>query len=739
MYPSIFPPERAKNPRLDSEHQVFKALQNQLDDTWNVFYDIWLPFRNKDGRSSDAEADFILVHPNFHILCLEVKGGRLEQQDDGIYLTRHDGSRDRVKSPKEQATGIKHELLKQLPRLLPGGTRLSIQTAVCFPRAYRKDQHFRGIEPEEIVYGEEICNIGERIPKIVRHHQGQDNPPPLGEVLIRACKKYLLLPDRIGSPTALKVLAAENALFELTEEQKGVLASLRRSRRFSVAGGPGTGKTVIAFEQAKWLASNGRRTLLTCFNSPLAARLRQQAPQDLTSLDVMTFNILHNKITGANGTEINIDAMKAGIAANPPLCYDAIVVDEGQNFKAEWWTLLELLLRDSEMSELHVFYDQHQNLHGGANAFPWVFVRDFPEGMWLDRLTPPGWAGHQLVLNVRNTRQIAEAAMKIVSDLQIEVNNVDGDEIELRPCSDPYKEVGKKLLELKRAQIPFSEVVVLTGRNRESIQAMERAGQNQFGAFSWTNSPNLRGETVYFETARRFQGLESPIVLLLDIEPILSAPSALLVALTRAKSHLSVFGQDQTIVQLMQKLGRLGSTLNPYITASGINPFDASQVNVFGLPRSGGTTIVPLGVDDKFDPLIDTFDPFAVEEPKIRKTMPTPSTIAPGCGIAAFDAPAVQDQSIETFDNLEKTHSILRPQAGQCYSCKVVEFADDGARVRIRLAADVYADQLGLLKSPTSEGSNPSRGSWISLEVVSVNPLELRLPSAAHPSAPSAI
>ena len=45
------------------------------------------------------------------------------------------------------------------------------------------------------------------------------------------------------------------------------------------------------------------------------------------------------------------------------LTFDAIVVDEGQDFHANWWTALELLLADPDDGFFYVFADDNQNVY----------------------------------------------------------------------------------------------------------------------------------------------------------------------------------------------------------------------------------------------------------------------------------------------------------------------------------------------------------------------------------------
>lgn len=74
--------------------------------------------------------------------------------------------------------------------------------------------------------------------------------------------------------------------------------------------------------------------------------------------------------------------------------YDAIVCDEGQDFREEFWVPLELLLVDYETSPLYVFYDDNQNIYARAGTFP---IRDEP---------------FSLTTNCRNTAPIHVAAYR---------------------------------------------------------------------------------------------------------------------------------------------------------------------------------------------------------------------------------------------------------------------------------------------------------------------------------------
>lgn len=58
-----------------SERLVYDELKKQLPDSYVVFYSVeWS--RDSNGKMEKSEADFVVTHPNYGYVCLEVKGGR---------------------------------------------------------------------------------------------------------------------------------------------------------------------------------------------------------------------------------------------------------------------------------------------------------------------------------------------------------------------------------------------------------------------------------------------------------------------------------------------------------------------------------------------------------------------------------------------------------------------------------------------------------------------------------------
>ena len=84
------------------------------------------------------------------------------------------------------------------------------------------------------------------------------------------------------------------------------------------------------------------------------------------------------------------------------LTFDAIVVDEGQDFSFNWWyTIAFGPLLSNNNSPLYVFMDPNQSLRGKIEEPDIEFDTHF-----------------KLMINCRNTKKIAETSSAILSSMQ---------------------------------------------------------------------------------------------------------------------------------------------------------------------------------------------------------------------------------------------------------------------------------------------------------------------------------
>jgi hypothetical protein len=186
----------------------------------------------------------------------------------------------------------------------------------------------------------------------------------------------VVAPLELRPPFGWAIVQSDREVVRLTEGQLHTLNLLRGVRRGTVVGGAGTGKTMLAVAKASQLADEGFQTLLVCFNSPIAGVLADdtKAVSERTGrLDVTTLHQLAEALGRAAGTlpPKPDPVIPEWFAETLPGClddaigvlgprYQAIVVDEGQDFDSAWVVSLEGLLHGGHDDVLYVFHDPAQ-------------------------------------------------------------------------------------------------------------------------------------------------------------------------------------------------------------------------------------------------------------------------------------------------------------------------------------------------------------------------------------------
>lgn len=518
---TTFYPREASPSSPRSEIKVRERLSTA--DDLVVFHSVAWQSR-RGGKQGDGEADFVVLAPDLGILVLEVKGGGIEAIDGTWFSTGGDGIRRPIKNPFDQAKDSKYALLNFFKVVDPTLTRYPIVHAVVFPDI--EVTQLLGLNaPREIVVDRvDLARPMEAIERIFRHW-GQNRALSKSDVqrivdhLAPTIRVRRLLRDDVGD--------AGQALLDLTSEQMVVLQAIRRVKRAMILGGAGTGKTVLAVEKSRQLASSGFRVLLLCYNAPL----RQHLASTLhgSSVDVETFHslVLREARRAKSKTpfdptsewyEIEAPRILGEAAARNGTQYDAVLVDEAQDFAMEWLSVTQSLVADDGL--LYLFADSHQDLYRRG----W----SIPEGL----------VELELTVNCRNTGPIARRVASIFDD-RLDGKFVDGPEprfveVDRREQLTPYV-VGLVESIVLEDKIEPTQLIVLT----DSTSVVSELRSTGVAGHLFTT---LDGHGIPVETVYRFKGLERDVVVLAlsDAATIEDLRAVAYVGLSRAKVGLYV-------------------------------------------------------------------------------------------------------------------------------------------------------------------------------------------------------
>jgi hypothetical protein len=541
MWPRKLPPDILRNPLRSAECDVFRRLQAQLGDNYVVFYSRpWLGL-TPHGEEIDGECDFVVCHPDHGLLAIEVKGGAVSydpETDRWMSRDRHN-FRHHIRNPVQQARTSKHQILKKLQASVHWQRRrIRARHAVILPDSLAPPADLGADMPRRI-----FC-FREHYEKslaawIAGRMVGMDEPgpaeQPLGADGIKALERILALPFQLRTPLGALLSADDAAIALLTQQQYHALEMIREVPRAAISGGAGTGKTVLAIEEARRSAEAGQRTLYTCYNRPLADHVGRLVG-NYPNLEIGSFHAICQKCAHLAGLrapagsseqklfdEILPELFVKALELQPQHLFDVIIVDEGQDFQPLWWIAIDAALRRGSSSRLRILYDSNQRVYPQAATLP-ADVQLVPI-----RLT---W-------NLRNTQRIHDTVSDHYQGHSITPLGPEGTHVEtarLAQARLPYQ-LAAIVTRLTRDDHVSAQAIAILLETDQLIPAI--TGSPAFRNLRTTRCDAPQRGAVIIDTVRRFKGLESAVVIVcqtgLPGETELSY-----VAYSRARTHLIV-------------------------------------------------------------------------------------------------------------------------------------------------------------------------------------------------------
>ncbi len=547
----LYPPEIAASTKSSAERRLFEIIGSQLGNDWCVLHSLGLA---EHQSKVWGEIDFVLVGTT-GIYCLEVKGGHVAREDGVWYYTDRYGTRHRsYEGPFEQAQSAAHSLRRYLLGRIPWVNEAAVGWGVAMP-----DVPFRFDGPDlepRVLYDvrdtvRPFAEYVDRLSDYWHRALGSAKRRPvsaLGHGQIRAVVDTLRGDFDLRPSLSDRVRAASDELLRLTEEQYRVLDGLSLNPRVLVRGSAGTGKTLLAVEEARRLAREGRRVLFVCYNRNLS-RVLKATVADLDGVEVFSLHGLMHRLISEAGLAGRLPqaqledlfevfypsvAFDAIVELGRAEHYDALIVDEGQDLLLEdYLVVLGALVRgDVKKGTWRVFLDHKQDIFRGT-APP-----------ALRRLLDASPAQYRLSVNCRNTRPIAitnRLVSGIGSEETLKAEGPDVEQIWYRDDAHQRREVRKCLNRLLGEGIGPEDIVILS---RYSLDKSALAGGLPQVPYPLQDGVDGGAAPVIrFSTVSSFKGLDSDVVLLVDVDDLasLAGLGQFYVGASRAKAYLAVF------------------------------------------------------------------------------------------------------------------------------------------------------------------------------------------------------
>jgi len=569
------------------ERRFARLLEAKLEDDYLCWFNVPIgPAR--------LHPDFIILHPQRGILILEVKDWRLStiqsinSHEATIFVN---GSPMTVKNPMEQARGYAMavaDILKTDPQLIWNEGRL--QGKLLFPWTF-------GVVLPNITRSDfEQTDLGEAIEPhhvICRDEMTESVDPMAFQELLWGMFPFnahglLTLPQiervRWHLFPEIRLPYKQASLFDDLEDQSQGLPDILRVMDIqqeqlarSLGGGhrvihgvAGSGKTLILGYRAEHLAKVCSRPLLVlCYNRLLAQRLKSwmQVKGLEDKVHVQTFHrwcwqqlttynieLPHNHGDDNAFHEDMVDKVIREVDRKfiPSGQYDAVMIDEGHDFRSEWLKLVVQMV-DPKTSSLLVLYDDAQSIYDTHKMRKFSFKSVGIQAQGRTTI---------LKLNYRNTHEILDFAAGFARQL---LTQEDADEdgiprlapisagrrgtkpllIKLPTIRDEADEIAKRLKEAHQSGVAWKDMAVLYWDDKDKDEVFRALKEQHIYVVGKKTITFDKDDTkVKFLTMHNSKGLEFPLVAIMgsriaeqgktDIE----AAKLLYVAMTRATSQL---------------------------------------------------------------------------------------------------------------------------------------------------------------------------------------------------------
>jgi hypothetical protein len=359
---------------------------------------------------AQGEGDFVVFDPKQGIMVIEVKGGDIWcERGEWRQRNRKTGAIFSI-SPEEQAGATVHRIREEIQARISAGRSLLFCHAIWFPEGMPDRANLPMNCPSEIVLDEE--DIGRPVAAVQRAFAYWHKAlPNRGGICLKDAQKVLdaLAPTFSLVPSVRRSLDDREAqLVQLTHEQAKVVHFLDEQRHAAIHGAAGTGKTMVALEKARRLASPSEPVLFLCYNSALQAHL--QTHHSHPNVRYATFHSFARELIGSSGSlEEAEQALLVHLIEDRPIPYVHLIIDEGQDFKADWLEYLAHRFRDGAF---YVFYDRHQLVQGGD--LKWL--EDIPCRLVLSRTQAALRTGELVNRQSRHVIRKAIGGWRDVSD-----------------------------------------------------------------------------------------------------------------------------------------------------------------------------------------------------------------------------------------------------------------------------------------------------------------------------------
>lgn len=488
--------------RSEGEFTLFQELA-ALDDGFVVIHSLpWLRGRTKrvysqqlqeylrvssDRKHLSGEVDFVILHADLGILCIETKSGMY--QPSGVRFIHE---RDRYEiDPLNQ---VKDNAFVLLEMLQSRQMNCPVGYAVHFPDFDLESSQIasayvplnRQLADGILILQKHRRDMPARIMQLMAHWKAALNYGSQAS-FSHEIEQFLqsVWPQEMREGTLGRKIVADGELWlQLDKKQANQVASCVNSDRRLIAGFSGSGKTLIARSLAEQLAARNLKVLVLLKNRQITNKVAAQLSKFGRAVTVQTFHSYCESLSTYNSKssngDLNYDEHHQALHGTVDNQYAALIIDEAQALNEAD----HLALRDHfANARKFVFADELQVLPGIEKGSSYEFLEEtYGERFFF------------LATVYRNPGFITQTMMEILPPRH-EVNNprpVSVEELSRSITWDIPKKLKTMMADLFKAGVTRDDLIVLS----------------QF-------SSSLEGIDVPRSTISAYRGMEAAIVIVI--------------------------------------------------------------------------------------------------------------------------------------------------------------------------------------------------------------------------------
>lgn len=486
---------------------MFEELNN-LPESYYVFHSFSI-VTVVGSLIKESETDFVIFHPQKGILCLEAKAGQVDYVDG--YWKYGSGKKMHKDGPYNQASSNKWKLKDYMEK---HGLQYELEHCKMLHAVWFPDvplSKFQGKQlPSEAdlnitLTSDSFGKIEEDIEKIFSIEIPAKIETNLSDKDSKRILERVLAPHfNLISLQEVEIERTKNVFKRMLKEQVALLNYLEEQNNAIINGLAGTGKTVMAVEKARLHSERNEEVLFLCYNAFLKEHLKDTYAYPHVhyyTIDGLACKLCETKKPDYKLLKEKLEEM----FYEGSFPYQHIIIDEGQDFgkiETEEEELIGLLKAnaiddDKRNGTFYLFYDKNQMIQ--SRALP-KYIEDADCKLTLYR-------------NCRNTENIALTSLRLLgSDKSPKLfkDAVLGDLPEIGFALNADETVSILNQEIdKYLDAGYTSITILTCKTEEDSIIADYCTDSKY---------NYKRGYIKFTTCRKFKGLESDVIIVVDID-----------------------------------------------------------------------------------------------------------------------------------------------------------------------------------------------------------------------------